>query len=68
MDACHLLIGHPWKYDVKTQHDGKNNTYVITMDGNKFTPHPNSNYTNGKEDEPKVMIVGEKEMLQTLKN
>ncbi|PKU71184.1 RNA-directed DNA polymerase [Dendrobium catenatum] len=27
MDACHLLLGRPWKFDKKTVHDGKANTY-----------------------------------------
>lgn len=33
MDACHLLLGCPWKYDVITQHDGKNNSFLITKNG-----------------------------------
>ena len=26
MDACHLLLGRPWKFDRHTQHDGRKNT------------------------------------------
>ena len=26
MDACHLLLGRPWKFDRRTQHDGRKNT------------------------------------------
>ena len=36
MDACHLLLGHPWKYDVKEIHDREKNSYVITKLGKKF--------------------------------
>lgn len=37
MDAFHLLLGLPWKYDLEAQHDGKNNTYTIHNDGAKYT-------------------------------
>lgn len=40
MDACHLLLGHPWKFDVKAIHDGENNSYLITKGGKKFQMDP----------------------------
>lgn len=40
MDACHLLLGCPWKYDVKVIHDGEKNSYVITKQGKKFQMDP----------------------------
>ncbi|XP_020262594.1 uncharacterized protein LOC109838567 [Asparagus officinalis] len=27
MDACHLLLGRPWQYDVDAKHGGKKNMY-----------------------------------------
>lgn len=30
IDACHLLFGRPWQYDLKAHHDGFRNTYSIT--------------------------------------
>lgn len=33
MDACHLILGGPWQYDVKVQHNGEKNTYLIEKDG-----------------------------------
>ena len=27
MDACHLLLGRPWQYDMNDVHDGRKNTY-----------------------------------------
>ena len=27
MDACHLLLGRPWQYERRIQHDGRKNTY-----------------------------------------
>ena len=29
MDACHVLLGRPWKYDVNALHKGKENNYVF---------------------------------------
>lgn len=36
MDACHLLLGRPWQYDKKTQHDGFKNTYTFVKVGEKI--------------------------------
>ena len=35
MDACHMLLGRPWKYDRKVIHDGEKNTYTFWKDGSK---------------------------------
>jgi hypothetical protein len=35
MDACHLLLGRPWKYAKKVMHDGGKNTYTFWKDGSK---------------------------------
>ena len=35
MDACHLLLGRPWKFDRKVIHDGEKNTYTFWKDGTK---------------------------------
>ncbi|GKA26282.1 hypothetical protein Tco_0712391 [Tanacetum coccineum] len=32
-NACHLLLGRPWKYDRKMIHDGYKNTYTFYKDG-----------------------------------
>ncbi|KAF7149685.1 hypothetical protein RHSIM_Rhsim02G0114600 [Rhododendron simsii] len=29
MDACHMLLGRPWQYDLNTTHKGKDNTYTF---------------------------------------
>ena len=36
MDACQLLFGRPWQYDVDAQHSGRNNTYQVTKDGGQI--------------------------------
>nr|GEV25358.1 hypothetical protein [Tanacetum cinerariifolium] len=33
MDAAHILLGRPWKFDRKTKHDGFQNTYSFKKDG-----------------------------------
>ncbi|PHT34182.1 hypothetical protein CQW23_25982 [Capsicum baccatum] len=40
MQACHLLLGRPWKYDKSTKNDGRLNTYSLVHGGKKFTLHP----------------------------
>ena len=40
MDACHLLLGRPWQYDRRTQHDGFKNTYTFVKDGVKVILGP----------------------------
>lgn len=36
MDEYHFLLGFPWKFDVKSIHDGKKNLYHNTKGGKKF--------------------------------
>ena len=63
MDACHLLLGRPWKYDVKFKHDGETNVYTITKGGIKYTMNPLPD--DGKLDHvvSSVALVGEKEFM-----
>jgi hypothetical protein len=34
MQACSLLLGHPWEYDTDALHHGRTNTYTLL--GKKF--------------------------------
>lgn len=36
MDACQILLGHPWKFNVDTLHKGKHNFYVFSWKGKKI--------------------------------
>ena len=36
MDACHLLLGRPWKYDRKVIHDGGKDIYTFWKDEGKI--------------------------------
>ena len=40
MDACHILLGRPWKYDSGVMHDERRNTYQFEKDGKKFILRP----------------------------
>jgi hypothetical protein len=33
MDACHVLLGRPWKFDKNVIHDGGRNTYTLEKNG-----------------------------------
>ena len=33
IDACHILLGRPWQFDRSVVHDGKKNTYTLSIKG-----------------------------------
>ncbi|KAK9750043.1 hypothetical protein RND81_02G169300 [Saponaria officinalis] len=40
MNACHILLGRPWQYDRKVEHDGRSNIYVISKGKAKYHLKP----------------------------
>nr|KYP31179.1 hypothetical protein KK1_048758 [Cajanus cajan] len=40
MEACHILLGRPWKFYKQTTHDGLTNKIIFTHKGKKFVLHP----------------------------
>ncbi|XP_024020183.1 uncharacterized protein LOC112092147 [Morus notabilis] len=52
MDACHLLLGRPWKYDRHILHDGHLNTYSFTKDGHKIILRPMHQNELAKKNQP----------------
>ncbi|XP_030941580.1 uncharacterized protein LOC115966493 [Quercus lobata] len=40
MDACHLILGRPWQYDVDTTHRCKDNVYVFFKNDRKIVLDP----------------------------
>jgi hypothetical protein len=53
MDACHLILGRPWQFDVDAQYQGRANVYIIFRDGRKIIFRPlqeveNSTHSKGK--------------------
>jgi hypothetical protein len=60
MDACHLILGRPWQFDVNAQHQGRANVYIIFRDGWKIIFRPlqevkNSTHSKGK---PVLLSIG----------
>ena len=40
VDVFHILLGRPWKYDMKVVHDGRKNTYSLEKMGRDILCHP----------------------------
>jgi hypothetical protein len=40
MEACSLLLGHPWEFDNDAIHHGRSNTYTFVHKGKKITLVP----------------------------
>lgn len=65
MDTCHLLLGRPQQYDVDATHNCRKNTNTIVKDGITYTMKPLPNPRLNKE--PTIIVLGEKEIVRTLK-
>ncbi|XP_020270704.1 uncharacterized protein LOC109845858 [Asparagus officinalis] len=40
MDACHMLLGIPWQFDVDATHRWKDNVYIFKKDGRRIVLKP----------------------------
>ncbi len=40
MDACHILLGRTWQFDVDAKHSGQKNTYQLEKEGKIYTLVP----------------------------
>jgi hypothetical protein len=40
MDACHVLLGRQWLFNIKKFHDGRKNTYEFLKDGQWYRLDP----------------------------
>jgi len=60
MEATHLLLGRPWKYDIHVLHDGLFNTMSFSFQGCKVTLKPLSPQ-EVHEDQIKMRIKRENE-------
>ena len=36
MDACHIILGRPWLFDMNVSHDGRENTYEFKKNGKQY--------------------------------
>ena len=61
MDACHVLLGRPWKFDREVVHEGKRNVYSFEMNGKKHSLHP----FKGRKEEPnnQLLMMMDKKMV-----
>jgi len=46
MDTCHILLGRPWQYDHNVVHDGRKNTYSLSIKGKKIVLAPRRDGVN----------------------
>ena len=62
MDACHILLGRPWKFDRDAVHEGKRNVYSLEMSGNRHSLHP----FRGKQEEVsnQLLMLNDKKFLR----
>ncbi|XP_059064551.1 uncharacterized protein LOC131856689 [Cryptomeria japonica] len=67
MDACHLLFGKPWKYDLKAHRDGHKNTYSMTKDEKVIELIPLPDNSEDQKEEAEIMIMERKEFLKEIK-
>ena len=59
MDACHLLLGRPWIFDRRIQHDGFLNTYSFHFNNRHFTLQPFEPEKHNQSPSP-VLILNRK--------
>ncbi|XP_074314284.1 uncharacterized protein LOC141649493 [Silene latifolia] len=51
MSACHILLGRPWQFDRKVEHEGRSNVYIVTKGKAKYHLNPLS---SSKKKKPSV--------------
>ncbi|XP_026456193.1 uncharacterized protein LOC113357124 [Papaver somniferum] len=66
MDACHLLLGSPWLFDLRVQHDGYRNTYSFRYNNRNFTLQPSLPEKQHTPSAP-VLLLQQKAFEQTLR-
>ncbi|XP_026451937.1 uncharacterized protein LOC113352319 [Papaver somniferum] len=66
MDACHLLLGRPWLFDLRVQHDGYRNTYSFRFNNRNFTLQPSLPEKQHTPSSP-VLFLQQKAFEQTLR-
>lgn len=40
MDACHILLGRPWQFDVDVTHKGRDKSYMFQWNGKRIIVAP----------------------------
>lgn len=60
MDACHIILGHPWKFDRNVRHDGERNYYKFKKDDIKHTFVPLKEEGIAEKSSPKALLLVER--------
>jgi hypothetical protein len=67
MDVCHILLGRPWKFDKKVNHDGRNNTYTLEKNGRTHILLPIEEKDQKREVGSSILLMNGKEILNEVK-
>ncbi|XP_022875589.1 uncharacterized protein LOC111394033 [Olea europaea var. sylvestris] len=59
MEACHVLLGRPWQYDRSVIHDGRKNTYSLSIKGKRIVlvPHREGNIPTSVVKNPNLLSM-----------
>ncbi|KAJ9557348.1 LOW QUALITY PROTEIN: hypothetical protein OSB04_011962 [Centaurea solstitialis] len=57
MDACHILLGRPWKYDNNVTHKGRDNVMLFRWGDRKIAIAPVSRFDKVPENKSKSFLV-----------
>jgi len=56
MDACYILLGQPWQYDIDATHRGKKSIYMLSWEGKRIAMKPiPSPLKSTKKEKPKFI-------------
>jgi hypothetical protein len=67
MDACHILLGRPWKLDRNAIHDGRKNTYTLEKNGRMHMLLPMDEKKVKEETNTRILLMSGKELLKDAK-
>src|SRR5271156_5868857 len=68
MDACHILLARPWKFDRHAIHDGRANTYSLTKDGVQHKLKPLNNTEEKVCSNARITFVDGRIFLEGMKH
>jgi hypothetical protein len=61
MEACSLLLGRPWQYDIDSLHHGRSNHYSLMFKGQKIIIHPMTPEQIVKDDLARAVKTGKEQ-------
>jgi hypothetical protein len=70
MDACHIILGRPWQYDVDATHKGRDNVYFFMKGNLKVVLGPMKEELTSSEPKSKntsVLLVDEGKFIEETK-